>query len=170
MFSQLMNQVQSFTNGTKEASYVTPSGLGYGTNNKYPAFPPLMSDGRAVTASWQSEATVNQHLKESNNIQTNWQYRRYMTQNADSIREYNFKESCNDTGYYKRPIDMSSINSNMVQPLNNPHLYSSVEDETKPFGHIESDLKTRYLSREELQSRRIAPSIHKEQVLDATAK
>jgi hypothetical protein len=46
------------------------SSRGYHTNNKYPEFPPLMSDGRSVVASWQPEATINADLIQSNNIKS----------------------------------------------------------------------------------------------------
>ena len=167
MFSRFMNQVKEFTN---DKTGQPQQSLGYGANNKYPEFPPLMSDGRAVTACWQPESTINESIKESNNIKSNWQYRNYMTKNANTIMEYNMKESCNDVGYYKRPIDLNSINSNLVEPMSNPHLYSSLNDETKQLGQTESDLKAYYLSREELNARRIAPSINKEQVLQAEPK
>ena len=87
---------------------VPMSKRGYTTNNKYPEFPPLMSDGRAITASWQPEASVNQDLIEHNGIKSNWEYRKYLTHNAKEVMEYNFRESSNDTGYYKRPIDIPS--------------------------------------------------------------
>jgi hypothetical protein len=64
---------------------VPQSALGYRTNNKYPEFPPLMNDGRAVTASYQPEAVLNEKLIRSNNIQSNWQYRRYLTNHAKEI-------------------------------------------------------------------------------------
>ena len=39
-----------------------PSALGYRANNKYDGFPPLMSDGRTITATYQPEAVLNEHL------------------------------------------------------------------------------------------------------------
>ena len=170
MFSGLINNVQSVASAyppVKET--LPPSTLGYQTNNKYPQFPPLMNDGRSIAAGWQPESTVNAYIKESNNITSNWQYRRYLTKNANSVLDYNFKESCNDVGYFKRPIDVSSINNNSFKQENSPHLFDSLEDKTKPFGQIQSDLKTYYLTREELQSRKIAPSINQDTLLKATA-
>ena len=101
---------------------VPKSSLGYGTNNKYPEFPPLMTDGRSVIGSWQPESTENANLIESNGIKTNWQYRQFLMKNAQQIQEYNFRETCNDVGYFKRPIDLPSIQSNAVsgQGLKSP--------------------------------------------------
>lgn len=167
MFSKFMTQVKEFTS---DLTGETQQKMGYGANNKYPEFPPLMSDGRAVTACWQPESTINESIKETNNIKTNWNYRNYMTRNANTIMEYNFKESCNDVGYYKRPIDLQSINSNLVEPMSTPKIYGSIEDESKPLGHADSDLKAYYLTREQLNARKFAPSISKEQVISATPK
>jgi hypothetical protein len=146
---------------------VPKSSLGYATNNKYPEFPPLMSDGRSITASWQPEAVINDDLILSNNIKSNWQYRKYLTQNAKDIMEYNFRESSNDVGYYKRPIDLPNMQSNLVSNMNTtPYNFSSIHDTTKPFGYQNSDLKELYLSRERLDSRKIAPEITQAELLE----
>jgi len=159
---------------------IPKSSLGYGTNNKYPDFPPLMTDGRSVIGSWQPESTENANLIESNGIKTNWQYRQFLMKNAQQIQEYNFRETCNDVGYFKRPIDLPSIQSNAVSgqglksPTTNlvddhrssdkfghsvPFTFGSILDNTKPTGYQESDLKSIYLSREQLDARRIAPIV-----------
>jgi hypothetical protein len=142
------------------------SSLGYGTNNKYPEFPPLMQDGRSIVSSWQPEAIINEDLIQSNNIKSNWQYRKYLTNNAKDIMQYNFRESCNDVGYYKRPIDLPNMQSNKVSNLGGtPYSFSSVLDNSKPFGYHTSDLKEVYLSREQLDARKISPVITQEQLI-----
>jgi hypothetical protein len=81
--------------------------------------------------------------------------------------EYNFKEAANDVGYTKRAGDIPSIQSNSANGLNSsPYLYSSVLDETKPFGHSTSDLKTLYLTREQLEARNISPVITQDKLLE----
>lgn len=140
---------------------IPKSALGYSTNNKYPEFPPLMSDGRSVIGSWQPESTENANLIESNHIKTNWEYRRYLTNNSQDVLEYNFRESCNDAGYFKRPIDLPSVQSNVVSGMNaTPFLYNSVVDNRKPEGYEDSDLKQLYLTREQLDARKIAPIVN----------
>jgi len=142
------------------------SSLGYATNNKYPEFPPLMSDGRSITATWQPEALINDDLIQSNNIRSNWQYRKYLTKNAKDIMEYNFRESSNDVGYYKRPIDLPNMQSNNVKNMNGvPYNFTSLLDPSKPFGYQTSDLKETYLTREQLDSRKISPVITQDQLL-----
>ena len=135
--------------------------LGYNTNNKYPSFPPLMNDGRAVLASHQPESVLNDYLIKSNGIQSNWQYRRYLTKNATNIMNQNFVNSCNDNGYYKRFIDSAPINQTSDTTwFSTPHLYSSAIDSEKPKGFMNSDLKESYLSREQLNARKISPAIN----------
>ena len=70
-----------------------PSSQGYAANNMYPGFPPLMSDGRALIASWQPEEVENQLLLQSSGIQSNWEYRKYLTHNAKSNMRTNFTEA-----------------------------------------------------------------------------
>jgi len=139
---------------------VPASSLGYNTNNKYPEFPPLMNDGRPITATWQPESTINADLIQSNHIKTNWEYRRYLTKNSKDVMEYNFRESSTDVGYYKRPIDLPNIQSNMVKDTKNmPYKYKSVLDDASPFGYSVSDLKESYLTREQLNARKISPIV-----------
>ena len=167
MFSFPNNQSQYVNSAFPVIKETIPaSSLGYKTNNKYPQFPPLMSDGRSITATWQPESTINADLIDRNNIQSNWQYRRFLTENAKSIMEYNFTESSNDIGYYKRPIDVPSIQTNTIStPYKSPYMYSSVIDESKPQGYIHSDLKDMYFSREQLESRKFSPVITQESLL-----
>jgi hypothetical protein len=140
---------------------VPESSLGYHANNQYDNFPPLMSDGRALVASWQPEAVANKQLIQENNITSNWQYRRYLTQNANSIMRTNFRESANDVGYIKLEHKQESSSS--------PFSFKSFLDDSKPNGYNDSDLKNLYLSREQLNSRKVAPAITQEQLLANSA-
>jgi len=143
----------------------SPPHLGYHTNNKYPTFPPIMADGRAVTASYQPEAVTNNHLIESNDIKSNWEYRKYLTDNAVSIMNHDFKEASNDNGYIRRYADSPMMSQQNYINHRSPHLYDSVDDSSMPIGHSSSDLKDNYLSREQLDSKRHAPSITQEEML-----
>jgi hypothetical protein len=130
---------------------IPQSKLGYSTNNIYDGYPPLMSDGRTITASYQPNAVLNDKIIQENNITSNWQYRKYLTDNGTQIMKQDFREASNDVGYVKRFNDFSSDSM--------PYLYKSYNDDTKPFGYQNSDLKELYLSREQLDSARIAPTI-----------
>jgi hypothetical protein len=132
---------------------IPQSKLGYSTNNSYEGFPPLMNDGRPITASYQPEAVLNNKIIEENGIQSNWQYRQYLTKNATQIMKQDFREASNDVGYVQRFTDLKSDSM--------PYLYKSYDDNTQPLGYQNSDLKELYLSREQLDSRRVAPTIYK---------
>jgi hypothetical protein len=198
MFKNSLETISSAYPVIKES--LPQSALGYKTNNKYPEFPPLMSDGRAVTASYQPEAVLNEKLLRSNNIQSNWQYRRYLTKHANEIMEYNFREASNDAGYFARQDDVPSSQSNKILGVSStPYLYSSSTDlsnpktsdlhqqrkdsapagltsswsmiqneiNTAPEGRFPmfSDLKEIYLSREQLDARRISPVVTQDEFL-----
>lgn len=125
---------------------IPQSSLGYSTNNVYPGFPPLMSDTRSAIASWQAEAIINNELKKASGVTSNWQYRNYLTNNADQIREYNTKEAFNDIGYYQRFV-------NPPLETKGPFLYSDAYSRAKPAGYEDSNLKADYLSRDELNAK-----------------
>lgn len=119
------------------------SSLGYSTNNLYAGFPPIMSDGRAIVASHQPEAVLNTMLIQQNQIQSNWQYRKYLTNNAQQIMQQNFREACNDMGYYERFVPSERGNSGPITQSG-----ASVQ-RRKDVG----DLQQMYLSRDELNDR-----------------
>jgi hypothetical protein len=135
---------------------IAPSKLGYHSNNKYDGFPPLMCDGRAVTASYQPAGVLNEYLVQEIDVTSIWQYRQYLTKNGKDVMKYNYVQAANDAGYIKRYADLgNSTNST-------PYVYSSMVDSTQPVGYQTSDLKELYLSREQLQSRMVAPEITQE--------
>ena len=157
MFSNNFEQLNCAYPVIKES--IPKSSLGYNTNNKYPEFPPLMMDGRAVIASYQPESILNESLIRENNIKSNWEYRKFLTSNAQQLLEYNFREACNDAGYYKRYEDIVN-GSNST-----PYHYSSATDNSKPFGYSSSDLKDLYLSREQLNASKVSPVITQEELI-----
>lgn len=132
--------------------------LGYGTNTQYNNFPPKMTDGRSLMSSWQPESAANDQIIKSNGITSNWEYRKYLTNNGYNIMESNFTDACNDTGYASRPESIKT-------PMEN-QIFDSIHDNKHPFGYHDSDLKQLYLSREQLQSRKVSPVITQEQLLN----
>jgi hypothetical protein len=136
------------------------STLGYQTNNRFQHFPPKMADGRSILSTWRPESFMNDELIKINNIQSNWQYRRYIQNNANEIIKQNQLEALNDTGYYKcDPIPETTYNQ-----LNGPKRFASLH-EISPT-ETDSDLKELYLSRERLDSRKIAPEITQAELLE----
>lgn len=130
-----------------------PSKLGYHANSKYEGFPPLMSDGRTITSSYQPEAVLNEHLLREIGVETNWQYRQYLTKNAKEIMKYNCIQTSTDAGYLKRYADLGGSSHST------PYVFPSAENSQRPAGYQASDLKDIYLSRQQLESRMIAPEI-----------
>jgi len=128
--------------------------LGYNTNNRHSEFPPLMSDGRAVPSSYQPESVINNDIIIQNNIKSNWEYRQYLINNAAAIMENNYKDACNDSGCTAKIYEIHG-NANVIRdPVASPFVYNSNNLNERPLGHSSGDLKTAYLSREELTARK----------------
>jgi hypothetical protein len=134
------------------------------SHNVYFDFPPLMSDGRNF-AGWQPGNAVNAALRQNENIKSNWDYRRYLTVNADKIMQINQIDAVNAYGH-----GSFEVNPIEQEQRNTPFMYSSVMDKREPFGYTTSDMKELYLSRNELQSRMLAPEITQEQILAQSFK
>lgn len=113
-----------------------------GTNNAYSNLPPMMSDGRNFTNLLPDEV-VNDAIKREAGIKSNWDYRRYLQNNASHIIRQNSQSAIAATGLIEDPsnhIPIDFFGKNQPQ-------------------HPPSDLKTQYLSREQLNARMISPSI-----------
>ena len=133
---------------------IPQSNLGYYANNRYLGFPPLMNDGRSIIAGNRSETLLHNSIVKQSGETNNAKYRQYMISNARSIMENDFRNASNDVGYYERFVDHISAGA-----TGTPYLYSSVIDTKQPLGYTESDLKSIYLSREQLEARRVAPRL-----------
>jgi hypothetical protein len=126
-----------------------------GSNNIHFNSPPIMMDGRNF-ATWQPGSVVNEQIRENNNITSNWDYRTFLQKNAVNIMKSNSELACNNCGacptIYTGP-------QNPQEQSNSPFVFSSALDNSQPFGYETSDLKDVYLSRNELQSRIMAPAL-----------
>jgi hypothetical protein len=124
------------------------------SNNIHFNFPPIMTDGRNY-ASWQPEAVVNQRIQQQENINSNWQYRQFLMNNATNIMKMNYGEACTELGLDPHVQTTSTPSSNV------PFVFQGVMDTKSPgYGYCNSDLKSPYLSREQLNARMISPSIN----------
>jgi hypothetical protein len=135
---------------------------GYQTNSVYPNFPPLMADGRSITASYNPNAVQTETIIQENGIKTSWDYRNFMTRNSEKIREFNYLDSLNEFGYTKTPADLvyGKPVSVGAQAVATPYIYTGVKDNFKQPRNAfaaDSDLKKMYLSREQLNARKVAP-------------
>lgn len=126
-----------------------------GCNNIHFDFPPIMSDGRNF-ANWQPGGKINKTLRKENNIRSNNDYRRFLTNNADQIIQLNQQSAVNYIG--------TTCNKSNSSP-NQPFIFKSCLDNSVPFGYENSDLKNIYLSRQQLQCRMLAPILSQEQYL-----
>jgi hypothetical protein len=145
-----MSYFQGQGQGQGQELVLPKSSLGYATNTNYPKFPPLMMDGRSIVSNWQSETIANDNLIKKNQITSNWMYRKYLQQNAKEIMKQNFVETANDTGYMTVPKDKDDNRGT-------PTLYSSIY--TEPQNRDTSDLKSLYMSREQLNAKKNVISI-----------
>jgi transposase len=121
------------------------------SNNIHSDFPALMSDGRLYT-NYEPMCEVNNQYIERNGIKTNYQYRQFLMDNAESIMNQNSKQACDECGVcnYGYPL-------RTAEPSQGKYIYRSTQDFTQPYGYENSDLKNLYLSRNALQSRLVAP-------------
>ena len=153
MYQSVENAYPSYIKET-----LPPSSLGYGTNNQYPFFPPKMADGRSVISSWNPESELNHQLKQEqglyNSDNPNWLYRRYLQNNGYKIMENNYNETANDTGSYL-PNNSKDVQTSLSE-RNAPNWFDSYSDNSKPKGYQDSDLKELYLTREQLNARKVA--------------
>ena len=129
-----------------------------GSNNIHFNFPPIMADGRNY-ASWQPEAVINETIQKKENIHSNWSYRQFLQHNGLEIMKYNSLETCYELGLDPHTQTGTTPSSNV------PYTFRSTFDTTTPgYGYCNSDLKSPYLSREQLNSRLVAPTITMESI------
>lgn len=121
-----------------------------GCNNIHFGFPPLMADGRNF-ASWLPGDQINNQIRQENDIKTNWQYRQFLTNNAEEIMKQNSMSACD------RCCTCPARYGDDQPQTNTPFLYKSCTESTQPFGYENSDLKQLYLDKYQLQCRLSAP-------------
>lgn len=129
-----------------------------GCNNIHFDFPPIMADGRNY-ATWQPGAEASDKIRKEAGINSNWKYRQYMTENADSIIRRNQVEACDQC------CSCPAVYGNESKGNNTPFLYKSCLDDAKPAGYESSDLKSLYLSSYQLQCRLNTPVLTQDQLL-----
>ena len=118
-----------------------------------------MHDGRNY-ANWQPGGAVNEHIRKEANIKSNWEYRQYLSKNADALIKYNQESACDNCC-----ANSSQYGNNVPVSNNSPYLFKSCLDTTQKFGYENSDLKNLYLSDITLQSRMVTPVISQPQLL-----
>ena len=133
-----------------------------GSNNIHFEQPALMSDNRMFTY-YNSACKANEKLKSSIGLNSNYEYRQYLIEHGNQLREQNQTKHINSIGYIP---PMISSNANR----NEKYLYNSAEDKTQPYGYENSNLKNMYLTRYQLQSRNSGPILTQEEILNLRSK
>lgn len=150
-----------------------------GSNNIHYDFPPIMADGRNY-ANWLPGGSLNEKVRKDAGIASNWQYRRYLSENADTIIRQNQMVACEDCGINSAGANV--VGANVVQQQQQqsneksnkqmfvqsqiPYLYKSYNDMNQPkYGYESSDLKNMYLSNMQLHSRMVTPVITQDQLV-----
>lgn len=126
--------------------------LGVPSNNIHHNKPAMMSDGRQ-TCSWLSESIVDMHMKETTNIKSNWEYRKYLTANATQIMSKNMSNEMHN--------NVNNISMSSETNVQTPYNFKGLDDRTEVRANtFSSDLKQIYLSRNEQESKLYAPNVY----------
>jgi len=111
-----------------------------------------------------------QHTRPYQIMTTNWQYREFMTKNAQLIRENNrivaFNQPMLSTASNAASILSSSISSSITNPQQKdkftyPYTFKGIHDQSRPPEYEDSDLKHRFLAKQQMNCRMVAPTIKK---------
>jgi hypothetical protein len=80
------------------------------SNNKFFGCPPRMDDGRHFT-DYRGNCYVNNLIRANNNTFNSYQYRMFLTQNADNMMQMNRTNACqkNCCGPCKKPYDIGTM-------------------------------------------------------------
>jgi hypothetical protein len=100
------------------------------------------------------EAAVDNNIKKAANITSNWEYRKYLTNNATHLMDINARNAL-----MENPEKASTSSQPTV--AGTPYVYRNVDDrqQIRP-GVFSSDLKTAYLNRDQLQAKAAAPGLY----------
>ena len=95
----------------------------------------------------------NKMIRQTENINSSWNYRRYLQNNAKTIMEYNKTLVSNE-------FNCSNYYTNDQNSANIPFTYNSCFENTKPFGYENTDLKQAYLVKVQEKTMKQSPEIH----------
>ena len=124
-------------------------------NNYNKEYPEMMSDGR-ILSNWKFTTDINSEIKKRENIQSNYDYRKYLTNHAEEIIKINHLSACNQA---------QACSQSDAPKSETNYIFKSVTDINTPYGYETSDLKSIYLSRQELQARLSAPIVNKKDLI-----
>ena len=111
------------------------------SNNLNIPYPGIVQDGRLFT-NYSPSAMINDKIKLDNKITTDREYRTYLTNNAKTIMDYNFKT-----------MGTTSLGRTY------PYTFYDVNDRSTPPGYETNLPKNLYLTREQLVSNETRPML-----------
>jgi hypothetical protein len=113
-------------------------------NNQSVNMPGVVSDGRLFT-NYNADSIVTELTKQMNGLKSNEEYRRFLVQNTEAIMKQNYNQMAqeNRTSYAHEQFDYG-----------HPHLYNSIQEDTKPHGYEDTEVKQMYLSRQQLDDKK----------------
>ena len=118
----------------------------------------LENTGRPFT-DFKSSSTTNQSVKNKNNIQTNNDYRAYLTSGATSIMKSNAHNS------YKLTPFVSEKHLYTPCPTKSNYIFTNDNDMNFPYEYESSNLKQLHLSRRQLNQRKHTPLVNQSELL-----
>jgi len=113
-------------------------------NNSQANMPGVLSDGRLFT-NYASDAIVAENIKREQGIKTNEEYRRFLVEHTESIMKHNYDHMATQN---KTQYDHAQYQ------YGQPHLYHSVQEDTKPYGYEDTTVKQMYLTRQQLDDKK----------------
>ncbi len=120
------------------------------TNNTYYTMTPT----NPLNALWQPDAIINNKIRSSSELTSNWKYRQYIQNNANHIMKYNTMEYIYASGNNPYAV------TNKIPSSNTPFKFSSIFDPSRPnYGLSNSDLKQTFMAKQQMNGRMVAPSI-----------
>ena len=121
---------------------------------------PFPNIQKMIPSSLQPENANNADLVAKTGITTNWQYRKYLTENAKDIMEYNYRDSNNENGLAVRNAALPVMQCNKVTGMiNTPRIQTSTMYGAPIQATTNDGLKNAYLASVAYHSASIAPSV-----------
>jgi len=127
------------------------------SNSIHTGFPALSDDGNLYT-NWSGAASMNEDLKKSAGVTSNYSYRQWLTNNAIKVINSNLGSAALDGCGHM-------LNFNPVRE-SDKYIFDGTDDISRPFGYEDSDLKNLYLNETMLQSRMFAPIMTQHQMIE----
>ena len=127
-----------------------------GSNNIHFNYPALMSDGKFLSH-WDPDCKANNRLRENLHLNSNYEYRQYLINNGQNIKNKNLLMTQNNCS------NALFTNDNITKGAN--YIFKSLSDNSQPFGYQDSDLKREYLSRQDLNSKLKNTMLTQEEIL-----